>query len=130
MFVSVSVYVVFTMLLHLPSYEAARIADALRRELVRQRESLIFETVFSDPAGEKLAFLVRAAATGYNVIFCFIGISGSETSEERMAITRSIGLHSQAVTVNGVSLDPSIQRFDRSEVVSLVRVANEIGDHE
>ena len=32
-------------------------SDSLRRELVQQRERFVFETVFSDPAGEKLAFL-------------------------------------------------------------------------
>jgi hypothetical protein len=35
--------------LKITSYEAAELADALRRELVRQRESFVFETVFSDP---------------------------------------------------------------------------------
>lgn len=43
--------------LDLEPYAAARVAAALRRELVRQRESFVFETVFSDPVGEKLAFL-------------------------------------------------------------------------
>jgi predicted ABC-type ATPase len=37
-------------------YEAARIAAALREELVRQRESFIFETVFSDPVGTNSTF--------------------------------------------------------------------------
>ena len=45
--------------LGISAYEAAQIANVLRRELVRQRESFVFETVFSDPVGEKLAFLVR-----------------------------------------------------------------------
>src|SRR5262245_10039760 len=54
--------------LELSAYEAAEIADILRRELVRQRESFVFETVFSDPAGEKLAFLTDAIAAGYNVV--------------------------------------------------------------
>jgi len=49
--------------LNLEPYAAARTADALRRELVRLRESFIFETVFSDPVGDKLAFLKEAAAT-------------------------------------------------------------------
>ena len=35
--------------LGISAYEAAQIADALRHELVRQRESFVFETVFSDP---------------------------------------------------------------------------------
>ena len=79
--------------LDVSAYEAAEIADALRHELVRQRESFVVETVFSDPAGEKLAFLTDAAATGYNVVLCFIGISGPETSEERVAMRVSQGGH-------------------------------------
>ncbi len=74
-------------------YEAARVADSLRRELVKQRESFVFETVFSDPAGDKLAFLKDAAAAGYTVILCFIGISGPATSEQRIAMRVSQGGH-------------------------------------
>ena len=37
----------------LDPYAAAKVADALRRELVRQRESFVFETVFSDPRGRQ-----------------------------------------------------------------------------
>ena len=43
--------------LDLDPYAAARVAEALRRQLVEQRESFVFETVFSDPVGDKLAFL-------------------------------------------------------------------------
>jgi predicted ABC-type ATPase len=79
--------------LGISAYEAAQIADALRRELVRQRESFVFETVFSDPVGEKLAFLADAATTGYNVVLCFIGIADPETSEARVAMRVSQGGH-------------------------------------
>jgi len=54
----------------------ARVAASVRQELVKQRESFVFETVFSDPVGEKLAFLKDAAQTGYNTILCFIGLPG------------------------------------------------------
>ena len=74
-------------------YDAAKMADSLRRELVKQRESFIFETVFSDPAGDRLAFLKDAAAAGYTVILCFIGISGPATSEQRVAMRVSQGGH-------------------------------------
>jgi predicted ABC-type ATPase len=74
-------------------YEAARMADSLRRELVRQRESFVFETVFSDPVGDKVAFLKDAATAGYTVILCFIGISGPEVSEQRVAVRVSQGGH-------------------------------------
>jgi predicted ABC-type ATPase len=79
--------------LNVSPYEAAEIADALRRELVRQRESFVFETVFSDPAGERVAFLNEAVTAGYNVVLCFIGISGFESSEERVAMRVSQGGH-------------------------------------
>lgn len=79
--------------LDISPYEAAEIADALRRELVSQRESFVFETVFSDPAGDKVTFLNEAVFAGYNVILCFIGISGGETSEERVAMRVSQGGH-------------------------------------
>lgn len=79
--------------LGLDPYGAARAADVLRRELVRQRESFVFETVFSDPVGEKLAFLQEAITEGYSVVLCFIGISGPEISEERVAMRVSQGGH-------------------------------------
>jgi predicted ABC-type ATPase len=79
--------------LGISAYEAAQIAGALRHELVRQRESFVFETVFSDPVGEKLRFLVDAATVGYNVVLCFIGIADPETSEARVAMRVSQGGH-------------------------------------
>jgi predicted ABC-type ATPase len=79
--------------LDLDPYTAARVADRLRRELVAQRESFVFETVFSDPVGDKLAFLKDAANAGYTVVLCFIGISGPPVSEERVAMRVSQGGH-------------------------------------
>jgi predicted ABC-type ATPase len=93
--------------LDIQAYEAAAIADSLRRELVNQRESFIFETVFSDPKGEKLAFLSEAVALGYHVVVCFIGISGAETSEERVAMRVSQGGHD-------VPSEKLISRFPRT----------------
>jgi predicted ABC-type ATPase len=79
--------------LSLDPYDAARVADTVRRELLKQRESFVFETVFSDPAGAKLAFLQEAIQAGYAVVLCFIGISGPSTSEERVAMRVSQGGH-------------------------------------
>lgn len=79
--------------LDMESYTAARVAGSLRNALVEQGESFVFETVFSDPVGDKLAFLKDAAARGYTVILCFIGISGPETSEQRVAMRVSQGGH-------------------------------------
>ena len=74
-------------------YAAARVAAALRRALVEQGESFVFETVFSDPVGDKLTFLKDATAQGYTVILCFIGISSPEVSEQRVAMRVSQGGH-------------------------------------
>lgn len=79
--------------LDLEPYAAANVADALRRELVSQRESFVFETVFSDPVGDKPAFLKEAITAGYTVVLCFIGISGSKTSEQRVAMRVTQGGH-------------------------------------
>lgn len=79
--------------LQLDPYVAASVADALRRSLVKRRESFVFETVFSDPVGDKVAFLKEAAEAGYMVVLCFIGINGPEMSEQRVAMRVSQGGH-------------------------------------
>lgn len=79
--------------LALEPYEAARLADALRRELVRRGESFIFETVLSDPVGDKVTFLEQAAVGGHEVVLCYIGLAGPEQSVERVALRFSQGGH-------------------------------------
>ncbi|SPE57906.1 conserved hypothetical protein [Verrucomicrobia bacterium] len=79
--------------LEIDAYEAARVVTELRQELVRQRESFVLETVFSDPVGDKLNFLKAAAQAGYTVVLCFIGLSGPEMSEQRVAMRVSQGGH-------------------------------------
>ncbi len=74
-------------------YTAACLADALRRALVVRRESFVFETVFSDPVGERIAFLEAAARCGYVVVLCYIGLSSSDQSAERVAMRVSQGGH-------------------------------------
>ena len=72
---------------------AAVVAGEIRKELVRQRDSFIFETVLSDPVGEKVGFLRDVAASGYTVVMCYIGISGPGVSDERVAMRVSQGGH-------------------------------------
>lgn len=79
--------------LGLEAYSAARVADGIRRALFEKRESFVFETVFSDPVGEKLGFLKEAAISGYAVVLCFIGISSPEVSKSRVAMRVSQGEH-------------------------------------
>jgi len=92
--------------LHLDPYAAARLANAVRQELMKQRESFVFETVFSDPVGEKLAFLKSAVETGYHTILCFIGVPGPEVCEQRVAMRVSQGGHD-------VPTEKLLQRFPR-----------------
>ena len=79
--------------LGLEAYPAARVAAAIRRELVNQRESFVFETVFSDPEGDKRSFLRGAAGLGYTVLLCFIGLADQKLSEQRVAMRVSQGGH-------------------------------------
>ncbi|MGH7970763.1 MAG: zeta toxin family protein [Limisphaerales bacterium] len=93
--------------LDVDAYEAARMISALRTELVNQRESFIFETVFSDPVGDKLGFLKKAAESGYAVVLCFVGIAGVATSEQRVAMRVSQGGHD-------VPPEKLVERFPRT----------------
>lgn len=79
--------------LDLDAASAAKAADALRRSLLGQGESFAFETVFSDPVGDKLGFLEEAAAAGYSVVLCFIGLEDAKLCEERVAMRVSQGGH-------------------------------------
>jgi len=79
--------------LNLEPYDAAKLAGAIRLELLKRRESFVFETVFSDPVGEKLAFLENAVTSGYTVVLCFIGLTGPALSEERVAMRVTQGGH-------------------------------------
>ena len=74
-------------------YEAAEAAKNVRAALVKQRESFVFETVFSDPVGDKLEFLRSASALGYTIVLCFIGLDSPELSDERVAIRVMQGGH-------------------------------------
>src|SRR5262245_49400926 len=67
------------------SYEAARVADAWRRDLLQREESCCMETVLSDPYGAKLGFLREAQARGYLIFLVFIGLESAELSSARVA---------------------------------------------
>ena len=93
--------------LSVPADEAAPLANQLRKTMVAQRESFVFETVLSDPVGDKVEFLRRAAADGYAVVLCFIGIDSAEISEERVAMRVLQGGHD-------VPADKLYARFPRT----------------
>lgn len=79
--------------LGLSPYEAAELATSIRRELVNQRESFIFETVLSDPVGEKVDQLASCASLGYTVVLIFIRIESADQSIRRVAMRTCQGGH-------------------------------------
>lgn len=79
--------------LELGAYEAARLANALRIALVERRESFVFETVFSDPIGDKVNFLAETVQLGYEVLLCYIGLASPDQSIDRVAMRVSQGGH-------------------------------------
>jgi predicted ABC-type ATPase len=93
--------------LEVSAYQAADVATALREALLKLKESFVFETVFSDPVGDKRAFLQRAAAAGYTVVLIFIGLASAELSEERVAMRVLQGGHD-------VPSDKLVSRFERT----------------
>ena len=79
--------------LSIDAFEAMQLANRVRQELVEQGESFVFETVLSDPVGDKVDFLRRAAARGYTVVMIFIGLDDAEISEQRVAMRVMQGGH-------------------------------------
>jgi predicted ABC-type ATPase len=104
--------------LGLGAYEAAELANQLRRALIEQRESFVFETVFSDPVGDKVSFLREAANNGYTVVLCFIGLESAVTSEQRVAMRVLQGGHD-------VPSEKLAARFDRT-MANLGRAVREL----
>jgi predicted ABC-type ATPase len=74
-------------------YEAARLAASLRQALIEREESFVFETVFSDPVGDKLTFLEEAVGRDYEAVLCFVGLATWRQSRERVAMRVSQGGH-------------------------------------
>lgn len=87
--------------------QAMAAADALRIELIRQGESFVTKTVFSDPVGAKLSLLTQAMGQGYTVVLVYIGVSGPERCDERVAMRVSQGGHD-------VPADRLVARYPRT----------------
>lgn len=79
--------------LEIDPYNAAHAISNLRSAWAKERKSFIFETVFSDPVGDKLTFLKSVAGSGYHVALWYIGLASAELSEERVAMRVSQGGH-------------------------------------
>lgn len=55
------------------SYDAARVAEVLRHDLLASGSSFCFETVFSHPS--KIDFVARAKAQGYHIVLVFVHLA-------------------------------------------------------
>ena len=75
------------------AYQAADIADDVRRDLMKRGLSFCMETVFSDPFGDKIQFLKDAQSAGYTVIGVFITLSDPALSTARVAQRVARGGH-------------------------------------
>jgi len=94
--------------LRVNAYEAADIAAAVRAALVSKRESFIFETVFSDPVGDKVQFLETVAQSGFEVVLIFIQVNDVESSIQRVSMRVAQGGHD-------IPDEKLRERFDRTQ---------------
>lgn len=73
------------------SYEAARLAEGFRHELLLNGSSFCFETVYSHPS--KVDFTAQAKALGYEVIMVMIHVQSALVNQARVAIRVAGGGH-------------------------------------
>lgn len=89
------------------SIPAARVADELRRQKVAGGHSFIFETVLSDPMGDKIDFLRKARQSGFFVEAHFIGLASPALSQARV-------IHRVANGGHDVPDDKIFSRYQRT----------------
>lgn len=73
------------------SYQAAKLAEHMRLQLLRQGRNFCFETVFSHPS--KIDFVAQAKALGYEIVLVFIHLSDVALNQARIAQRVSEGGH-------------------------------------
>jgi len=88
------------------SYEAARIAERRREEMLLAGTSFAAETVFSHPS--KLKIIESAQARGYLVVVMHVGVDSPDLSVERVRGRTEEGGH-------GVPEDKIRARYGRSQ---------------
>lgn len=64
------------------SYDAAKLAEELRKNLLQDQQSFCFETVFSHPS--KIDFLAQAKTLGYEIILVFIHLDSVALNQARV----------------------------------------------
>jgi predicted ABC-type ATPase len=101
------------------SYEAARLAEQQRNNLLLSGTSFCFETVYSHPS--KIDFAARAKGLGYGVIMIMIHLERAELNAARVAQRVSEGGHD-------VPTDKLIQRIPRmlAQVKASIPLCDEV----
>jgi predicted ABC-type ATPase len=90
------------------SYDAMRLVEEQRLRLVAERRSFCFETVLSDPKGEKVEFFRQARASGFQLVVISIRIPSPDFSTVRVSQRVREGGHN-------VPLDKLRDRFSRTQ---------------
>lgn len=67
------------------AYQAARLAAERRSALLGAGASFCMETVFSDPARDKVGFIASARRVGYRIVLVYIGVDDPELLVARVA---------------------------------------------
>jgi len=94
--------------------KAANYAQEIRENCIKNKQSLVFETVFS--TDEKIKFVKKALEASFFIRFFFIATEGPEINASRIASRIMKGGHN-------VPLDKIISRYYKS-IVNCARVIN------
>ncbi|MBL8500522.1 MAG: zeta toxin family protein [Nitrosomonas sp.] len=100
------------------SYRAAKLAEHMRLQLLRESRSFCFETVFSHPS--KIDFVAQAKSLGYEIVLVFIHLCDPALNQARIAQRVSEGGHH-------VPADKVISRIPRT--LSFVKKTLPLCDH-
>lgn len=73
------------------SYEAAKIAETMRLDLLNEGRSFCFETVFSHPS--KIDFVAKAKTLGYEIVLVYIHLETASLNQARVSQRVSEGGH-------------------------------------
>jgi predicted ABC-type ATPase len=95
-------------------YAAAREIAAIRDHFVRLKRSFVFETVLSDPVGEKVAFAANAAEAGFDVHLIFVGIKTAALSKQRVRDRVAIGGHDVPVGKLDARYNRTLDNLERA----------------
>lgn len=75
------------------AYDAAATIATVRDQLIKNCESFVTETVFSDPVRERVQVLADAVGLGFDVTLIYIGIESSDLSRLRVGARVAAGGH-------------------------------------